>query len=215
MTTGRLRAASPTRIAGAGIAREIEEGQALLRACLARNHPGPYQMQAAINAVHSDARDAADTDWRQILALYDQLMALAPSPVVALNRAVAVAEIDGAELALRLVDELDLSHYHLFHAVRADLLCRLGLGADAAGEYQAAIERCGNARECEFLEQQLAAVAPHRLANCQPGRSLEVPLVAKKTSNGKDGGEVELDILIARECESHLRGHRNEKWRRG
>ena len=136
---------------------EISTGQSLLRECLARNSPGPYQIQAAINAVHSDAPDAAGTDWRQIRALYDQLMTIAPSPVVALNRAVAIAEIDGAELALRLVDELELSHYYLFHAVRADLLRRLGRGADAAAAYRAALERCGNAREREFLEQQLAS----------------------------------------------------------
>jgi RNA polymerase sigma-70 factor (ECF subfamily) len=137
----------------------IEEGQALLRVCLARNRPGPYQIQASINAVHSDAAGAAGTDWRQILALYDQLMALAPSPVVALNRAVAVAELDGAAAALRIVDTLDLPNYHLFHAVRADLLRRLGRDADAAVAYRAAIEKCENAREREFLEGQYRAIA--------------------------------------------------------
>ncbi len=137
----------------------IEEGQALLRVCLARDRPGPYQLQAAINAVHSDARSPADTDWRQIVALYDQLLALSPSPVVALNRAVAVAEIEGAEQGLRLVSELDLPRYHLFHAVRADLLRRLGRDADAAAAYQAAIARCDNAREKEFLQRQCDAIA--------------------------------------------------------
>jgi RNA polymerase sigma-70 factor (ECF subfamily) len=137
---------------------EIEEGQALLRACLARNQPGPYQIQAAINAVHGDAADAAHTDWRQILQLYDQWMAIAPTALVALNRAVAVAEVEGAALALRLVEELELGEYHLFHAVRADLMRRLGRGADAAAAYQAAIDRCGNAREREFLQERLLSV---------------------------------------------------------
>ena len=137
----------------------IEEGQALLRECLAQNRPGPYQLQAAINAVHSDAPDAAHTDWRQALALYDQWMAIAPGAVVALNRAVVVAEIDGPELALRLVDELALDRYHLFHAVRADLLRRLGRATNAATAYRRAIELCGNARERQFLEQQLKDIA--------------------------------------------------------
>ena len=137
----------------------IEEGQEMLRLCLARNHPGPYQLQAAINAVHSDARSAAETDWQQVVALYDQLFSLTPSPVVALNRAVAVAEIEGAEKGLRLVSELDLPRYHLFHAVRADLLRRLGRNADAAAAYQAAIALCDNAREKDFLQRQCDALA--------------------------------------------------------
>jgi RNA polymerase sigma-70 factor (ECF subfamily) len=138
---------------------QIEEGQALLRQCLERNRPGPYQIQAAINAVHSDARTVADTDWAQILALYDQLMAVAPSPVVALNRAVVVAELEGAPAALHIVDALDLPRYHLFHAVRADLLRRAGRDADAAAAYQAAIARCDNAREKDFLRRQYDAIA--------------------------------------------------------
>ena len=137
----------------------IEEGQEMLRLCLARNHPGPYQLQAAINAVHSDARSAAETDWQQVVALYDQLLSLTPSPVVALNRAVAVAEIEGAEKGLRLVSELDLPRYHLFHAVRADLLRRLGRNADAAAAYQAAIALCDNAREKDFLQRRCDALA--------------------------------------------------------
>ena len=110
----------------------IAEGQAIVRRCLRRNQPGPYQIQAAINAVHSDAPTAAATDWRQILQLYDQLLAIAPSPIVALNRAVAVAEVEGPHAALTLVDRLDLDRYHLFHAIRADLLRRLGRNAEAA-----------------------------------------------------------------------------------
>jgi RNA polymerase sigma-70 factor (ECF subfamily) len=137
---------------------QIEEAQALLRTCLTRNRPGPYQLQAAINAVHSDATDAERTDWAQILALYDQWMAIAPSPVVALNRAVAVAELHGAELALRLVEELELPRYYLWHAVRGDFLRRLGRGADAGAAYRMAIELCSNAREREYLERQFAAV---------------------------------------------------------
>ncbi len=134
----------------------ISEGQAIVRQCLARNQPGPYQIQAAINAVHSDARVASATDWRQILQLYDQLLSIAPGPVVALNRAVAVAEVEGPAAALALVDDLDgvdLDGYHLFHAIRADLLRRLGRTDEAALAYAAAIARTGNAREREFLER--------------------------------------------------------------
>lgn len=134
--------------------KQIEESRDLLRICLARNRPGPYQLQASINAVHSDARATAHTDWSQILTLYDQLMAIAPSPVVALNRAVAVAEVEGADRALRLVDAIELPQYHLFHAVRANLLRRLGRSADAATEYQIAIEQCENVMERDFLTLQ-------------------------------------------------------------
>jgi RNA polymerase sigma-70 factor (ECF subfamily) len=132
----------------------IAEGQAIVRECLRRNQPGPYQIQAAINAVHSDAPTAADTDWRQILALYDQLMAISPSPVVALNRAVAVAEVEGPEAALALLDALDLDGYHVFHTVRADLLRRLGRNADAVQAYDAAMARTDNAAEREFLQRR-------------------------------------------------------------
>ena len=135
----------------------VTEGQDLVRACLRRGQPGPYQIQAAINAVHSDAPTAADTDWGQILRLYDQLMALAPSPVVALNRAVVVAEVDGPAAALALVDPLDLDGYHLFHAVRADLLRRLGRDTEAAAAYDAAIARTRNASERDHLTRRRAA----------------------------------------------------------
>ena len=136
----------------------IAEGHAIVRRCLRRNQPGPYQLQAAINAVHSDAATAAATEWRQILALYDQLLALAPSPVVALNRAVAVAEVEGPEAALALVDGLDLDGYRLFHAIRADLLRRLGRDAEAVLAYEAAIARTGNATERAFLERRRQAL---------------------------------------------------------
>lgn len=140
---------------------KIEEGRALMRICLAQNRPGPYQLQAAINAVHSDAASFEHTDWRQILQLYDQLMAMAPTAVVALNRAVAVAEAQGAEPGLRLVDALDLPQYHLFHAVRADLLRRLGRTADAACAYRTAIEHCRNPMEREFLIRQCDSLTRH------------------------------------------------------
>jgi len=139
-------------------ARLVAEGQALVRHCLRWNRPGPYQIQAAINAVHSDAATAESTDWRQIVQLYDQLLSFAPNPVVALNRAVAVAEVDGPAAALAMVDRLDLGQSHVFHAVRADLLRRLGRVAEAAGAYDAAIERAENAAERAFLEGRRAAV---------------------------------------------------------
>jgi RNA polymerase sigma-70 factor, ECF subfamily len=136
----------------------VAEGQDIVRRCLRRNQPGPYQIQAAINAVHSDAPTAAGTDWAQILQLYDQLLSIAPGPVVALNRAVAVAEVHGPGPALTLVDGLDLRDYYLFHAIRADLLRRLGRGGEAALAYEAAIAHAGNAAERDFLERRLGEV---------------------------------------------------------
>jgi RNA polymerase sigma-70 factor (ECF subfamily) len=136
----------------------VEEGQGLVRALLRRNLPGPYQIQAAINAVHSDAPSASATEWGQILALYDQLMEFAPTEVVALNRAVAVAEVSGPEEALAIVDRLDLDGYHLFHATRADLLERLGRYPDAASAYSAALAIATNDAERGFLEQRRRAV---------------------------------------------------------
>jgi RNA polymerase sigma-70 factor (ECF subfamily) len=133
----------------------ITEGQTLVRQCLRRKRPGPYQLQAAINAVHSDAPEAAATDWSQILRLYDQLLDVAPGPVVALNRAVALAEVAGPEAALRAVDELGLSGYHLFHAVRADFLLRLGRIEEAAAAYAAALDLAGNPAERQFLTVRL------------------------------------------------------------
>ncbi|MEV7814314.1 RNA polymerase sigma factor [Streptomyces flaveolus] len=132
----------------------IAEGQELVRRCLRRNQPGPYQIQAAVNAVHSDASNAAATDWHQILALYDQLMAVAPSPVVALNRAVAVAETEGPAAALELVDALGLGRYHVLHAVRADLLRRLDRTAEAAAEYGLAAELAPSEAERAYLERR-------------------------------------------------------------
>jgi RNA polymerase sigma-70 factor, ECF subfamily len=132
----------------------MAEGQTIVQQCLRINRPGPYQLQAAIQAVHSDARTAAETDWGQIVQLYDTLLALAPSPIAALNRAVAVAEVAGAQAALELVDQLDLSEYRLFHAIRASLLGRLGRLVEAAAAYQAAIERTENAVQRAFLQRQ-------------------------------------------------------------
>ena len=132
----------------------IDEGQAIVRRCLARRQPGPYQIQAAINAVHSDAATAAETEWGQILALYDQLMAMAPTPVVALNRAVAVAEVHGPEAALPLLANLDLDRYHLYHAIRADLLARIGDDEGAAAAYDAAIGLTDNDAERASLTRR-------------------------------------------------------------
>ncbi|SFE46421.1 RNA polymerase sigma factor [Streptomyces mirabilis] len=146
----------------------ITEGQTLVRRCLRRDRPGPYQIQAAINAVHSDAPTAAVTDWGQILQLYDQLAALAPSPVVALNRAVAVAEVEGPEQALALVDALDLDGYHAFHAVRADLLHRLGRHTEAVRAYEAAIALTGSAPERAYLERARAAPPPSPHSDLRP-----------------------------------------------
>ena len=130
-----------------------------MRQCLRRNQPGPYQIQAAIQAVHGDAPSASDTAWPQVVALYDQLMSLAPTPVVALNRAVAVAEVDGPAAGLALVDGLELPRLQLFHAVRAELLRRLGRDADAIAAYDAAIARTASTAERTFLERRRSSLA--------------------------------------------------------
>jgi RNA polymerase sigma-70 factor (ECF subfamily) len=140
----------------------IAEGQALVRRCLERNRPGPYQIQAAIQAVHADAPAAAETDWRQIVRLYDQLLAITPTPIVALNRAVAIAEVDGPERALALVERLALDDHHLFHSIRADLLRRLGRDGDALLAYDAALGLTSNAAERGFLERRRAALRAGR-----------------------------------------------------
>jgi RNA polymerase sigma-70 factor (ECF subfamily) len=136
----------------------VAEGQDIVRACLRRNTPGPFQVQAAIAAVHSDASTAADTDWRQVLALYDQLFAISPTAIVALNRAVAIAEVDGAAPALAAVDalELELDAYYLFHSTRAELLARLGRHDDARIAYERALELTNNAAERTFLTAKRA-----------------------------------------------------------
>jgi RNA polymerase sigma-70 factor (ECF subfamily) len=137
----------------------IAEGQGIVRRCLRRNMPGPYQLQAAINAVHSDAPTAGATDWRQIVELYDQLLTVVPTPVVALNRAVAVAEVAGPADGLALVDALALPTYYLFHATRAELLRRLGRAAEARTAYEQAIGLTDNAAEKAFLVRRSDALA--------------------------------------------------------
>ncbi len=135
--------------------RLIAEGQALVRECLRRNQPGPYQLQAAINAVHSDAPTFEATDWAQILQLYDQLLAAAPGPIVSLHRAVTVAEVHGPSAALPLVDELKLERYYLFHAVRGDLLNRLRCHAEADQAYRDALTLTQNNAERAFLTRRI------------------------------------------------------------
>ena len=138
----------------------IAEGHALVRECLATNRPGRYQVLAAVNAVHTDAPTAADTDWAQIAALYGQLAALDPSPVVALNRAIAVAELDGAEVALADVERLPLEGYHPFHVTRAELLRRLGRSAEARAAYDAALALIDNPAETTYLTRRRDQLAP-------------------------------------------------------
>jgi RNA polymerase sigma-70 factor, ECF subfamily len=130
----------------------IEEGQAIVRQCLRRNQPGPYQLQAAIHAVHADASRFRETDWSQIVVLYDRLLAVAPTAVVALNRAIAIGEVEGPAVALALVDELDLENYYAFHATRGDLLQRLGREREAGAAYERAAALAPTDAEREFLE---------------------------------------------------------------
>ena len=147
---------------GAWDAALVEEGDRLVRERLASGAaPGRYQILAAINAVHTSAREPRDTDWSQIIALYDQLVRLDPSPIVALNRAVAVAELDGPEVALATVDRLDdrLEGYHAYHATRADLLRRLGRGRESRAAYDRAIELAGNTAETAYLTRRRGRLA--------------------------------------------------------
>lgn len=135
----------------------IAEGHQLVRERLAaRVPPGRYQILAAISAVHTSARDVRDTDWSQVVALYDQLVRLDPSPVIALNRAIAVAELDGPEVALAAVDRLEdtLAGYHAYHATRADLLRRLGRSQKSRAAYDKAIELAGNTAEIAYLTRR-------------------------------------------------------------
>ena len=133
----------------------IAEGHALVRARLASGQaPGRYQILAAINAVHTDARDVRDTDWSQVVALYDQLVRLDPSPIVRLNRAIAVAELDGPEVALADIEGLPLEGYHAFHATHADLLRRLGRSEESRAAYDRAIGLAGNTAETAYLTRR-------------------------------------------------------------
>ena len=129
----------------------IDEGQAIVRACVRRNQPGAYQLQAAINAVHAEALTIEETDWSQIVALYDQLLAISPTPVVAMNRAIAIGEVQGPAAALALVDELELDNYYSFHAARADLLARLGRNSEAAVAFERAAAMAPSDAERDFL----------------------------------------------------------------
>ncbi|MFL5685293.1 MAG: RNA polymerase sigma factor [Chloroflexota bacterium] len=135
----------------------IQEGQSIVRACLRRDRPGPYQLQAAINAVHADADTFDATDWVQILTLYDHLLSLTPTPVVAMNRAIAMGEVRGPQAALDILDGLDLEEYHLYHATRADLLRRLGRHHDASDAYGRAASLAASDAERVFLEERLQA----------------------------------------------------------
>jgi len=138
----------------------IAEGQALVRACLRRNRPGPYQLQAAIAAVHSDAVTADETDWSQIVASYDHLLAIRPSPVVALNRAVALAELEGPQVGLAALDDLDLEELHLFHAARGDMLERLGRRDAAIAAFDRALDLVSNQSERQLLSARRSALDP-------------------------------------------------------
>jgi RNA polymerase sigma-70 factor (ECF subfamily) len=140
---------------------QIVEGHGLVRACLRRNRPGPFQIQAAIAAVHADATTAERTDWSQIVALYDQLHAVQPSAVVALNRAIAIGEQLGAEAGLAAVEAIDvdgLAEYQPFHAARADLLARAGRAGESQAAYDRAIGLTTNPAERAFLETRRAAL---------------------------------------------------------
>lgn len=139
-------------------ARLVAEGQAIVRTCLHRNRPGPYQIQAAIAAVHSDALSIETTDWFQIVQLYDQLLLWTPTPIVRLNRAVAIAEVDGAQAALAIIDGLPLEGFHLLHSTRAELLVRLNRRAEADAAYARAIEQTANDAERRFLEDRRSSL---------------------------------------------------------
>jgi len=139
----------------------IDEGQAIVRACIRRNQPGPYQLQAAIQAVHSDAHSFDATDWPQIVTLYNQLYAVMPTPVVALNRAIAIGESEGPEAALDALDAVahDLDHYYLLHAARGTTLRRLGQRDAATTAYERAARLATTDADRRFLAQQIEDLA--------------------------------------------------------
>jgi RNA polymerase sigma-70 factor (ECF subfamily) len=138
----------------------IEEGQAIVRACIRRGRPGPYQFQAAIQAVHCDADSIEATDWPQIVALYDQLVSIMPTPVIALNRAIAVAEVEGPGAALATLDAIapDLESYHLLHAARGKMLRRLGRRDEARAAFERAADHAATEADRRFLAQQIEEV---------------------------------------------------------
>ena len=152
----------------------IDEGRAIVLACIERNRPGPFQLQAAIQAVHSDARSVEDTDWPQIVVLYDHLLAVSPTPVVALNRAIAVGEVDGPQAGLAVLDRLHdaLDRYHLFHATRANMLERIGERESAVVAYERALALSQTESDRRFLTDRLAQLgaagtSPHALSKSQ------------------------------------------------
>ena len=142
-------------------AGRIAEGVTLVERALRMRRPGPYQFQAAISAVHAEASTAAETDWQQIAALYTELLRRSPTPVVALNRAVAIAMVDGPRAGLDLLPalEAELAEYRLFHAARADLLRRAGEPTSARASYERALELSANARERRYIEHRLSELA--------------------------------------------------------
>jgi tetratricopeptide (TPR) repeat protein len=159
----------------------ITEGHAIVRARLDSGQaPGPYQILAAINAVHTDAHHVSETDWAQIVALYDQLVHLDPSPIIALNRAIALAELDGADVALAIVDRLDerLATYRPYHTARAELLRRLGRTDDAIAEYDRAIGLGGNTAETRYLQRRRHELGSASDAPDSPSRSHASPSVS-------------------------------------
>ncbi len=162
--------ASRIRTARTGTGPRIDAGQAIVRRLLARNQPGPFQIQAAISAVHTDAPTAAQTDWGQILALYDQLLGFTPTAVVALNRAIAVAEVRGAQAGLDATEGLTLAGYAPFHATRAELLRRLGRGTDAVQAYDAALALTANTPEQRFLAGRRAELRSDSAGGEPPSR---------------------------------------------
>ena len=157
----------------------ITEGQTLVLDLIAAGKPpGRYQLQAAISAVHCHAREVRDTDWEQLGRLYNQLFSVDPSPVVALNRAVVRAELDGPGVALAEMERLDLDGYHAWHATRADLLRRLGRSADARTAYDAALSLAVNPAEIRYLERRRASLAPTTRAST----SRMIPHCVRRTS---------------------------------
>ena len=177
---------------------KIVEGHALVRECLRRNRPGHYQLLAAINAVHTDAATAADTKWDQVLALYDRVLVVTPTPVVVLNRAVALAEVEGPEAALAVVDPLAdaLDGYHPFHATRADLLRRLGRSEEAGRAYDRAVELAGNPAERALLTRRRTALACPAVVDEDDGREAEDAPVAPDPRVAVVGGRAEGDVAL-------------------
>jgi RNA polymerase sigma-70 factor (ECF subfamily) len=161
--------------------RMIEEGHAIVRACIRRDQPGPFQLQAAIQAVHCDADTFEVTDWHQIVALYDQLFAAMPTPVVALNRAIAFGEVEGPGAALAALDAIatDLDNYHLMHAARGTTLRSLGEPEAARAAYERAADLAPTEADRRFLAQQIEELACDSGLRVQPSVQTTAPVKAK------------------------------------